>query len=194
MYETLLFLGSVLSSLFVALLAVRFDRWIADKKELASIISSLGFELAENISIARTITEKAEDDIKILQATKISFAPMPTFSEVAYFRAKNSDIFLNYIAQNKSGIERKLIKNLHECYNSMRLVNSMLESEQEVKLEIMMQRCQKEYGEQLSATTSKTIQEAIEPLLIKTLLLLGKIKPKLYETISLLSEIPTNQG
>jgi len=69
----------------------------------------------------------------------------------------------------------------------------MMESDQQVKLEIMMQRCPKEYGVELSATTRRTIQEVIEPTLIKALLLFGKIKPKLYETISLLSEISKNQ-
>jgi hypothetical protein len=69
-----------------------------------------------------------------------------------------------------------------------------MESEQKVKIEIMMQRCPKEYGEQLSATTKRTIQEVIETTLIRTLLLLGQVEPKLNKTASLLSKIPANQN
>ncbi len=90
--------------------------------------------------------------------------------------------------KERTGVARELVKNLHECYNSIRLVNSMMESEQQVKLEIMMQRCPKEYGEQLLATTKRVVQEVIEPQLIKTLLLLGQLEPKLRKTISLLGK------
>ena len=194
MDEIVLFVVSILSSLFVALVAVKFDRWLGDKKELSSILSGLGFEMAENISIARTIAKKAEQDIKALQTMKHPFAPMPAFSDLAYLRAKNSDVFLNFVGRNKTGVARELVKNLHECYNSIRLVNSMMQSEQEVKVEIMMKRCPKEYGEQLFATTKRTAEEVIESQLIKTLLLLGQLEPKLDNTVSLLSKIPTNQN
>ncbi len=53
MSDVFIFLASVPSSLFVALLAVWFDRRIGDKKELDSVISALGFEIVENISIAK---------------------------------------------------------------------------------------------------------------------------------------------
>jgi len=194
MDEVVFLLLPVLSSLFIALLAVKFDRWLGDKKDLSSILSGLGFEIVENLSIAKTITKKAEDDRKALQTMRIPFAPMPAFSDSAYLRAKNSDAFLNYVSKNKTGVAKELIRNLHECYNSIRLVNSMLESKEKVKLEIMMQRCPKEYGEQLSATTKRTIQEAIEPILMNTLLLLEQAEPKLNKTISLLSKIPANQN
>ena len=194
MYEIILFLFSVLASLFVALSAVKFDRWLTDKKELKLILLSLGFEITENISIARTIAKKAEDNIKTVQNMKHPFAPFPTFSDLAYLKAKNSDVFFHFVDKEKTGMARELVKNLHECYNSIRLVNSMMESEQQVKLEIMMGRCPKEYGEQLLATTRRTVQEAIEPQLIKTLLLLGQAEPKLHKTVSLLSEIPKNQN
>jgi len=194
MYEIILFLFSVLASLFVALSAVKFDRWLADKKELKSILLSLGFEMAENISIARTIAKKAKDDIKTVQNRKHPFAPFPTFSDLAYHSAKNSEVFFHFVNKERTDMARDLVKNLHECYNSIRLVNSMMKSEQQVKLEIMMGRCPKEYGEQLLATTHRTAQEVIEPLLIKTLLLLGQVEPKLHKTISLLSEIPKNQN
>lgn len=52
----------------------------------------------------------------------------------------------------------------------------------------------KEYGEQLFATTKRTVEEVIEPQLTKTLLLLWQVEPKLHKTVSLLSEIPTNQN
>jgi len=161
MNEIIFILLSILSSLFVALFAVKFDRWLADKKELTSILSSIGFEMAENISIARTIAKKAEDDVKTLRNMKFPFAPMPTLSDSAYLRAKNSDVFFHFVDKEKTGVGRELVKNLHECYNSIRLVNSMMESEQRVKLEIMMQRCSKEYGEQLLATTKRIVQEVI---------------------------------
>ena len=194
MNEIILLLLSIPSSLFVALFAVKFDRWLADKKELKSILSGIGFEMAENISIARTIAKKAEDDVKTLRSMKFPFAPMPTFSDSAYLRAKNSDVFFHFVGRKRTGVTRELVKNLHECYNSIRLVNSMMESEQQVKLEIMMQRCPKEYGEQLFATTKRTVQEVIEPQLIKTLLLLEQVEPKLRKTISLLSKIRANQN
>jgi len=193
MDEIIFFVVSIPSSLFVALLAVKFDRWLADKKELNSILSGIGFEMAENISIARTIAKKAEDDVKALQTMKHPFAPMPTFSDSAYLRVKNSDVFFDFVGRDRIGVARELVKNLHECYSSIRLVNSMMESEQQVKLEIMMQRCPKEYGEQLFATTKRTVEEVIEPQLTKTLLLLGQVEPKLHKTVSLLSEIQTNQ-
>lgn len=63
MDEIIFFLVSIPSSLFVALLAVKFDRWLSDKKELNSILCGIGFEMAENISIARTIAKKAEDEV-----------------------------------------------------------------------------------------------------------------------------------
>jgi len=188
MYEFILFLFSVLASLSVALSAVKFDRWLADKKELKSILLGIGFEMAENISIARTVAKKAEDNIKTLQNMKHPFAPFPAFSDLAYLRAKNSDVFFRFVDKERTDVARDLVKNLHECYNAIRLVNSMIESEQQVKLEIMMGRCPKEYGEQLLATTQRTVQEAIEPQLIKTLLLLGQVEPKLSKTISLLAK------
>ena len=194
MNEIIFLLLSIPSSLFVALFAVKFDRWLADKKELKSILLGISFEIVENISIARTIAKKAEHDVKTLQNMKYPFAPMPTFSDSAYLRAKNSDVFFNFVDRERTGVARELVKNLHECYNSIRLVNHMMESEQQVKLEIMMRRCPKEYGEQLFTTTKRTVEEAIEPQLIKTLLILGQVKPKLHETISLLSKIPASQN
>ena len=188
MYEFILFLFSVLASLSVALSAVKFDRWLADKKELKSILLGIGFEMAENISIARTVAKKAEDNIKTLQNMKHPFAPFPAFSDLAYLRAKNSDVFFRFVDKERTDVARDLVKNLHECYNAIRLVNSMIESEQQVKLEIMMGRCPKEYGEQLLATTRRTVQEAIEPQLVKTLLLLGQVEPKLNKTIWLLAK------
>ena len=188
MIETIFLLLSIPSSLFVALFAVKFDRWLADKKELKSILLGIGFEMAENISISRTITKKCEDNIKTPQNMKHPFAPFPTFSDLAYHRAKNSDVFFHFVDKERTGVARELVKNLHECYNSIRLVNSMMESEQQVKLEIMMQRCPKEYGEQLLATTKRVAQEVIEPQLVKTLLLLGQVEPKLGKTISLLGK------
>ena len=193
MNEIIFLLLSIPSSLFVALFAVMFDRWLADKKELKSILSSIGFEMAENISIARTIAKKAEDDIKTLHNMKHPFAPFPIFSDLAYLRAKNSDVFFNFVGRERTGVTKELVKNLHECYNSIRLVNHMMESIQQVKVEIMTHKSRKEYGEQLFATTKRTVEEVIEPQLIKTLLLLGQVEPKLHKTISLLSEIPANQ-
>jgi hypothetical protein len=194
MYDIALFLFSFLASLVVALSAVKFDRWLADKKELELILLSLGFEMAENISIARTIAKKAEEDIKTIQNMKHPFAPFPTFSDLAYYRAKNSDVFFHFVNNERTGGAKELVKNLHECYNSIRLVNSMMQSEQQVKLEIMMGRCPKEYEEQLLATTQRTVREVIEPQLIKTLLLLGQIEPKLHKVVSLLSEISKDQN
>jgi len=152
----------------------------------------MGFEMAENISIARTIAKKAEDDVKTLKNMKHPFAPFPTFCDLAYLRAKNSGAFLNFVGKDRGGVARELVKNLHECYNSIRLVNSMMESIQRVKVEIMTHRSPKEYGELVLATTKRTVEEVIEPQLIKTLLLLGQVEPKLYKTISLLSEIPAS--
>lgn len=194
MIEIIFLLLSIPSSLFVALFAVKFDRWLADKKELKSILMGIGFEMAENISIARTIAKKAEDDLKTLRSTNFPFAPMPTFSDSAYVRAKNSEVFFHFMGRERTGVARELVKNLHECYNSIRLVNFMMESEQQVKLEIMMQRCPKEYGEQLIATTKRTVHEVIEPQLTKTLLLLWQVEPKLRKIISFLSKIRANQN
>ena len=64
----------------------------------------------------------------------------------------------------------------------------MMESLQRLKVEIMTHRSPKEYGELVLATTKRTVEEVIEPQLIKTLLLLGQVEPKLYKTISLLSK------
>lgn len=192
MDEIIFFLVSIPSSLFVALLAVKFDRWLSDKKELNSILCGIGFEMAENISIARTIAKKAEDDVKTLRNMKHPFAPFPTFSDLAYFRAKNSEVFLNFVGRERTGAAGELVKNLHECYNSIRLVNHMMESIQQVKVEIMLHGSPKEYGEQVLATTKRTVEEVIEPQLIKTLLLLGQVEPKLHKTVSLLSGIPAN--
>jgi hypothetical protein len=181
MSDVFIFLASVPSSLFVALLAVWFDRRIGDKKELDSVISALGFEIVENISIAKTITEKAENEIKTFQTNQISFAPMPTFSNIAYFRAKNTGCFLDFVNKNKSGVEKELIEGLQVCYNA-----------QGLKLELIMQRGSKEKGEQISTNIIKTIQEVIEPSLTKMALLILKIDPKLHKTMSPLSEPQSN--
>ena len=194
MDEILFFLPSILSSLLVALLAVKFDRWLAEKNELNSILSGIGFEIAENISVARTIAKQAEDGIKTLQSTKHPFAPFPTFSDWAYFQAKNSNAFLNFVVKEKTGLARELVKNLHECYHAIRLVNHMMETIQQVKVEIMLHGRPREYGEQVFATTKKTIEEAIEPQLIKALLLLEQVEPKLHRIVSLFSKISTNQN
>jgi len=194
MDEIIFFPLSILSSLLVALLAVKFDRWLADKRELSSILSGIAFEMAENTSIARTIAKKANDDVKTLHSMKHPFAPFPTFSNLAYQRAKNSDAFFNFVSRERTGVARELVKNLHECYSSIRLVNYMMESIQQVKIDIMLRGSPREYGEQVLTTTKRTIEEVVEPQLMKTLLLLEQVEPKLHKTVSLLSEIPTNQN
>ncbi len=184
MSDVFIFLGSVASSLFVALLAVWFDRRIGDKKNLDSVISALDFEIVENISIAKTITEKAENEIKTFQTNQIGFALMPTFSDIAYFRAKNTGIFLDFVNKNKSGIERELLKDLHECYTAMRLVNKMIASQQGVKIKLIMQRGSKEAADQISSNIIKIIHEVIEPSLTKMDLLILKTDPQLRKTRS----------
>lgn len=104
MDETIFFLLSILSSLFVALLAVKFDRWLADRRELSSILSNLAFEIAENISVAKTVAKKAKDEIETLQSMKHPFAPFPTFSDSAYLRAKNSDTFFDFFSKERTGM------------------------------------------------------------------------------------------
>ncbi len=130
--------------------------------------------------------------LKTSQTNQISFAPMPTFSNIAYFRAKNTGCFLDFVNKNKSGVEKELLAGLQVCYNAMRLVNKMIESQQGLKLELIMQRGSKEKGEQISTNIIKTIQEVIEPSLTKMALLILKIDPKLHKTISPLSEPQSN--
>jgi hypothetical protein len=117
---------------------------------------------------------------------------MPTFSNIAYFRAKSTGCFFVFVNKNKSGVEKELIEGLQVCYNAMRLVNKMIESQQGLKLELIMQRGSKEKGEQISTNIIKTIQEVIEPSLTKMALLILKIDPKLHKTMSPLSEPQSN--
>lgn len=57
--SVLTFLGSLLA----ALLTVYYDRKMRDKKKLTSIIDSIIFELARDLSIAKTIISTT--DIKV---------------------------------------------------------------------------------------------------------------------------------
>lgn len=196
--EIVLVFVSILSSLLVALIAVMFDRWLGNKKELNSIFSGLLFEIVENISIAETIVKKAEKDLRALQVAQHAFAPFPTFSDVAYLRAKNSEAFLNFVGRERSGRAQELFRDLHtdlhECYSSIRLVNYLIESIQELKIEIMTNRCPKEYGELLVEETRRGIVGVIEPKLREVLLLIRQVEPRLHQNLSVLRETFTSKG
>ena len=87
----------ILCSLAIALIAVWFDRKLRDKIELVSILDSLVFELAENLSIARTIKSGIDNEVELTERGGWSPTSKPIFMDIAYSRAILSETFFDFV-------------------------------------------------------------------------------------------------
>lgn len=181
MQDLIILILTFLGSLLVALLTVHYDRKIKDKKELKSLLESIVFELAKNLSISKTIKKTIDDNLKLIKQGGWPPTPDPTFMDLAYSRAILSETFYDFIRKKKLNI---LMKKLHECYAALQVVNNQTRILNEAKFEVLTKpSLLPKRIEEILQKRKETMVKVIEPTITELLLLFAQIEPKFQDTI-----------
>jgi len=171
----------ILCSLAIALIAVWFDRKLRDKRELVSILDSLVFELAENLSIARTIKSGIDNEVELTKRGGWSPTPKPIFMDIAYSRAILSETFFDFVHKKHLNV---LMKKLFECYAAFQVVNQNTRILNEAKFEVLTQpSLLPKYIEEILQKNKEVLLKVIEPAITQLLLLLAQIDSRFQDVI-----------
>lgn len=174
---------TLFGSLVIALLAVKYDRRIENKRELHSILDGLVFESEENLRIARTIKKSTEDALKVIEKGGWSPIPDPKFVDIVYSRTRISEVFFEFIRSTRNNI---FLAKLFECYAALQVVNDDIARMNKMKFEVLTQpNIVTKYIKEMLQKRIQVIEQVVEPSITEIYSILVLIDPRVKKPAEL---------